>query len=148
VTANEEFREMLKRSGWNQAEASRQLELTTADVSRYVNNVHPPDKQTLRLFRLMLAGNEPSSSSASHAAPAPYSADIKTRAKKLQQRIKSLMVEMEELLDGEPASKKTNSTVMAALDSYAQPKKPKASSPRQPSKKLSIEKHPAPSGRA
>ncbi len=54
-TANEEFKTLLARSGWNQSEAARKLELTSASVSRYVNDIDKPAKQTLRLFRLYLA---------------------------------------------------------------------------------------------
>ena len=54
VEAKQEFKELLKQSGWNQAEAARRLELTPASISRYMSEQDEPSKQTLRLFRLLL----------------------------------------------------------------------------------------------
>ncbi len=59
MDANEEFRGLFERSGWTQAECARQLDLTPQDVSRYLGGVHPPDKQTLRLFKIILSSDNP-----------------------------------------------------------------------------------------
>ena len=52
--SNVEFKELLARSGWNQAKAARELDLTTASISRYMNDIDTPSKQTIRLFRMLL----------------------------------------------------------------------------------------------
>jgi plasmid maintenance system antidote protein VapI len=50
----EEFKELLKRSGWNQSEAARNLDLPAPSISRYVNDIDTPSRQTIRLFKMML----------------------------------------------------------------------------------------------
>lgn len=54
MDANQEFIELLTRAGWSQAEAARQLDLPPPQVSRYLRGLNKPDRQTLRLFRLLL----------------------------------------------------------------------------------------------
>lgn len=61
--ANKQFKELLAISGWNQSQAARNLDLTTASVSRYVNDIDKPTKQTLRLFQILLVGKEPNTPS-------------------------------------------------------------------------------------
>lgn len=51
---NQEFMALLKRAGWSQAEAARQLDLPPPQISRYLHGQNRPDRQTLRLFRLLL----------------------------------------------------------------------------------------------
>ena len=55
--ANEEFKKLLARSGWNQTRCAQELDLQPASVSRYVNDIDKPSPQTLRLFTLMLAAD-------------------------------------------------------------------------------------------
>ena len=52
--ANFVFKELLDRSGWNQAEAARHLDLQPPSVSRYLKGQDTPSRQTLRLFRMLL----------------------------------------------------------------------------------------------
>ncbi len=52
---NEEFKELLKRSGWNQTEAAKQLQLPESSISRYMNDVDKPAKPTLLLFKILIA---------------------------------------------------------------------------------------------
>ncbi len=54
--ANQEFREFLNRSGWNQAEAARQLNLTPAAVSRYVSGASRPSATVLKLCGMLVEG--------------------------------------------------------------------------------------------
>lgn len=54
--ANQEFREFLHRSGWSQAEAARQLNLTPAAVSRYLSGASRPSASILKLCGLLLEG--------------------------------------------------------------------------------------------
>lgn len=57
----EEFRALLKASGWSQAEASRQLCMTPSALSQIVRENSPvkPSQVTLRLFKLLLLRENP-----------------------------------------------------------------------------------------
>ena|SRR5579859_7438405 len=57
--ANFVFKELLDRSGWNQAEAARHLDLQPPSVSRYLKGQDTPSRQTLRLFRMLLDMSAP-----------------------------------------------------------------------------------------
>ena len=52
----QEFRSLLKLSGWSQAEAARQLAMTPSALSQIVRDNSPvrPSPVTLRLFQLLL----------------------------------------------------------------------------------------------
>jgi len=52
----QEFRDLLRTSGWTQAEAARQLAMTPSALSQIVrrNSLVRPSLVTLRLFRLLL----------------------------------------------------------------------------------------------
>ena len=57
----QEFRDLLKVSGWSQAEASRQLCMTPSALSQIVRENSPvnPSSVTLRLFRLLILRDKP-----------------------------------------------------------------------------------------
>ncbi|MGA3180375.1 MAG: helix-turn-helix transcriptional regulator [Verrucomicrobiota bacterium] len=57
----EQFRELLRASGWSQAEAARQLAMTPSALSQIVRRNSPvrPSPVTLRLFRLLLLREKP-----------------------------------------------------------------------------------------
>lgn len=56
-----EFVELMKVVGWTQAEVARQLCMTSGAVNQIVNPNSPvrPSLTTLRLFKLMVAGERP-----------------------------------------------------------------------------------------
>lgn len=56
-----EFVDLLKAVGWTQAEAARQLAMTSGAVNQIVNPNSPvrPSGTTLRLFKLMVASARP-----------------------------------------------------------------------------------------
>jgi len=57
----QEFRDLLKASGWSQAEAARQLAMTPSALSQIVRHNSPvrPSLVTLRLFGLLLWSQKP-----------------------------------------------------------------------------------------
>jgi transcriptional regulator with XRE-family HTH domain len=57
----QQFRELLKASGWTQAEAARQLCITPGALSQIVRSNSPvkPSPVTLRLFKLLLVRQNP-----------------------------------------------------------------------------------------
>jgi len=57
----EEFRALLRASGWSQAEAARQLCMTPSALSQIVRENSPvkPSQVTLRLFKLLLLKENP-----------------------------------------------------------------------------------------
>jgi transcriptional regulator with XRE-family HTH domain len=57
----QEFRDLLRASGWSQAEAARQLAMTPSALSQIVrrNSIVRPSPVTLRLFRLLLWREKP-----------------------------------------------------------------------------------------
>lgn len=67
--ANFVFKELLERSGWNQAEAARNLDLQPPSVSRYLKGQDTPSRQTLRLFRMLLDSEAPSAREKPSAPP-------------------------------------------------------------------------------
>lgn len=54
-----EFVRLLDKSGWSQSEAARQLELSPAAVSQYISLDTVPSKTTIKLFKCILADEEP-----------------------------------------------------------------------------------------
>jgi transcriptional regulator with XRE-family HTH domain len=56
---NIEFERLLAKSGWTQSESARQLELTPAVITRYLNGETRPSLTTLKLFKLMLGDIAP-----------------------------------------------------------------------------------------
>lgn len=56
---NVEFERLLAKSGWTQSESARQLELTPAVITRYLNGETRPSLTTLKLFKLMLGDIAP-----------------------------------------------------------------------------------------
>ncbi len=63
----EEFRQLLKASGWSQAEASRQLRMTPSALSQIVRRNSPvhPSAVSLRLFKLLVWHEKPDALQAS-----------------------------------------------------------------------------------
>jgi transcriptional regulator with XRE-family HTH domain len=57
----QEFRDLLRASGWSQAEAARQLAMTSSALSQIVRRNSPvrPSPVTLRLFQLLLWREKP-----------------------------------------------------------------------------------------
>ncbi|MGA2540993.1 MAG: hypothetical protein ABSG78_05460 [Verrucomicrobiota bacterium] len=57
----QEFRDLLRASGWSQAEAARQLAMTPSALSQIVRQNSPvrPSPVTLRLFQLLLWREKP-----------------------------------------------------------------------------------------
>jgi transcriptional regulator with XRE-family HTH domain len=57
----QQFRDLLRASGWSQAEAARQLAMTPSALSQIVRRNSPvrPSPVTLRLFRLLLWREKP-----------------------------------------------------------------------------------------
>jgi transcriptional regulator with XRE-family HTH domain len=146
-TANEEFKELLKRSGWNQSEAARNLDLPSGSVSRYVNSIDKPSKQTLRLFKIILAGMDTGPLKLSEPT-SEYQLMIREKVKNLLIKTKALDSELCALLEENPPAKKPNSTVADVLALYALKKPKRVSSARPVLKKSEADKHPAPSGHA
>lgn len=56
---NEEFARLLKNSGWKQSEAAKQLELSPAVITRYLNNDTHPSLTVLKLFKLLIGDMRP-----------------------------------------------------------------------------------------
>jgi transcriptional regulator with XRE-family HTH domain len=56
-----EFRRLIEITGWTQSEAARMLGKTPAAINHLVNPDHPnkPSETTLRLFKLLIAGERP-----------------------------------------------------------------------------------------
>lgn len=69
----QEFRNLLKASGWSQAEAARQLCMTPSALSQIVrpNSSVKPSHVTLRLFKLLLLKENPDALSALAETSAP-----------------------------------------------------------------------------
>lgn len=67
-----EFMRLLRSSGWSKAEAARQLDVTPSLISQYANGVTRPSPQMLRLFKLVLATENPSALQATGSSPAKY----------------------------------------------------------------------------
>jgi transcriptional regulator with XRE-family HTH domain len=67
----QEFRNLLKASGWSQAEAARQLCMTPSALSQIVrpNSTVKPSHVTLRLFKLLLLREDPDRLSACAETP-------------------------------------------------------------------------------
>jgi hypothetical protein len=57
----QEFSDLMKVIGWTQAEAARQLAMTSGAVNQLVNPNSPvrPSQTTLRLFKLIVAAQRP-----------------------------------------------------------------------------------------
>ena len=57
----QEFLDLMKVIGWTQAEAARQLAMTSGAVNQLVNPNSPvrPSQTTLRLFKLIVAAQRP-----------------------------------------------------------------------------------------
>ena len=73
----QEFRDLLHKSGWTQAEAARQLKMTPSGLSQIVRPNSPvrPSPVTLQLFRLLLLREAP------HAnGPGPARTDSESTA--------------------------------------------------------------------
>ena len=56
-----EFIELYRQSGWTQAEAARQLELTRGGVNGIITGPTVPSLATVKLFRLILESPRPKS---------------------------------------------------------------------------------------
>jgi len=56
---NDEFARLLANSGWKQSEAARQLELSPAVITRYLNNDTHPSLTVLKLFKLLIGDMQP-----------------------------------------------------------------------------------------
>jgi len=52
--ANDEFRRLFERSGWTQAEAARQLDVTPGVVSQYLSGDTRPSGTTLKLLHVLV----------------------------------------------------------------------------------------------
>jgi transcriptional regulator with XRE-family HTH domain len=96
----EEFRELLRASGWSQAEAARQLAMTPSGLSQIVreNSTVRPSAVTLRLFRLLLM--RPAEGEAPTGAPAkkvaveePWEADVLESLRKVSPKARQLILE-------------------------------------------------------
>ena len=90
----EEFKELLKRSGWNQSEAARNLDLPAPSISRYVNDIDTPSKQTLRLFKMLLMD---SSAPTVRSSDNPPGVDWKRRAKSAERDLADLRATLRRL---------------------------------------------------
>jgi len=73
VDLKQQFRDLLKASGWTQAEAARQLCITPGALSQIVRANSPvkPSPVTLRLFKLLLVRQCPEPEVALKDAPSP-----------------------------------------------------------------------------
>ncbi len=56
---NDEFARLLKNSGWKQSEAAKQLELSPAVITRYLNNDTHPSLTVLKLFKMLIGDMQP-----------------------------------------------------------------------------------------
>ena len=59
-----EFIDLYEQSGWSQAEAARQLELTRGGVNGIITGPTVPSLATVKLFQLILASKAPAQSNA------------------------------------------------------------------------------------
>lgn len=104
--ANFVFKELLERSGWNQAEAARHLDLQPPSVSRYLKGQDTPSRQTLRLFRMLLdmeapAAHEKEKAPPREAAPATEESELavwKRRAIAAEKELEALKSSLRALL--------------------------------------------------
>jgi transcriptional regulator with XRE-family HTH domain len=73
----QEFRDLLRASGWTQAEAARQLGMTPSALSQIVRQNSPvrPSPVTLRLFQLLLWREKPEAARAIARREAPPAAE-------------------------------------------------------------------------
>lgn len=69
---NREFVELLNASGWTSAEAARQLEVTPGLISQYRSGSTRPSPQMLRLFKLVLVGENPAALQAAGSSVPNY----------------------------------------------------------------------------
>ncbi len=63
--ANREFVGLMNAAGWSQAETARKLALTRGGVNGIVKGRTKPSEGTLKLFKLILASEQPEAVSAS-----------------------------------------------------------------------------------
>lgn len=63
---------LLEASGWSQAEAARQLGMTRGGVNQIVSGRNEPSAQTVRLFKMILAGEKPEAVSAAGSVGGAY----------------------------------------------------------------------------
>jgi transcriptional regulator with XRE-family HTH domain len=99
--ANFEFKELLDRSGWNQAEAARHIDLQPPSVSRYLKGQDTPSRQTLRLFRMVLDLDAPPLREKQQKAPeVPVDSELeiwKRRAIAAEKELESLKTSLRAL---------------------------------------------------
>lgn len=77
-----EFIELYRQSGWTQAEAARQLELTRGGVNGLITGPTVPSLATVKLFRLILesraeSGKTPAVENQGNAWAEPLLADLR-----------------------------------------------------------------------
>lgn len=117
----EEFKALLRRSGWNQAAAARQLDLSPPSVSRYLSDTDTPSKQTIRLFKMLLA-DAPETPAALREEAAPYATENwRQRALAAEQELAELKARLSGLLS-EPSSSNVQTAkkrVRAALQTLS-----------------------------
>jgi len=134
-----EFIGLFERSGWSQAQAARELDITRAHVNGIITGPNAPSPTLLKFFRLIMA-TPGEKNMELKGEPSPYGA---SRAKKILQQIETLQAELREALEAE-TPKKINSTAGEVRDSYFSAPRRKASASRA-SRKSPALKHPSPS---
>lgn len=127
--ANLEFKELLERSGWkSQSEAARQLDLPPPSISRYLSGKDQPSKQTLRLFRLLLA-DKPSAASIIREDDTHGDIDVwRKKAQRAEKKLESLQAGLRKLLAASSDASEVHPTAVelgnAVIDKHHNAHKP------------------------
>jgi DNA-binding XRE family transcriptional regulator len=89
-----EFIEYYKRSGWTQAEAARQLELTRGGVNGIITGPTVPSLATVKLFKLLLESQAPTSTKTKEGPPTKedWAEELLTELRKLDEPSRARLV--------------------------------------------------------
>jgi len=92
VDLKQQFRDLLKASGWTQAEAARQLCITPGAISQImrVNSPVKPSPVTLRLFKLLLVRRCPEPDVALKDAPRPPELPLEAEERDLIEALRQI----------------------------------------------------------
>ncbi len=91
--ANREFLGLMKAAGWSQAETARKLALTRGGVNGIVKGRTKPSQGTLKLFKLILASEQPEAVSASDLQFKERSSPVESWAEDLIDNLRELSEE-------------------------------------------------------
>lgn len=128
----EEFLALLQASGWSASEAARRLHLDRSNISQYKSG-GSPSKQTLELFKLILAQEKPEAIGPSHMqlrdVPLHAVDDMVHAVEELREKFLAVERCAKRLKPAKPTSSKSRSAAGALLDAADQPSGPPSKSP-------------------